>query len=100
METLPDCSRLSGHPFLLMLSQLPWSRRLHPWPSLRPLFQTAEELPSAPSAKCPEDPIHSNLSTTPPTRKRPVQLLTVSPFIIPCLHGQCGQADIGVIIEL
>ena len=48
----------------------------------------------------PDDYIRSDLSATPPTRKRPVQLSTVSSSIILSLHGKCTPEDNDGVLEL
>ena len=47
----------------------------------------------------PDDHIRSGPSATPPTRKRPVPVSTVSSSIISSLHGKCAPEDNGVSLN-
>ena len=65
-----------------------------------PLYHEPAGIPSPPSGEGPDDYIRSGPSSTPPTRKRPVQISTVSSSIISPLHGRCAPEDNGIVIEL
>jgi hypothetical protein len=77
------------------LSQLPWPCRSRPRPSHQPLCQELEVVPSPPSGEGPDDYIRLGPSATPSTRKRPVQISTVSSPIISSLHGKYAPEDNG-----
>jgi hypothetical protein len=56
--------------------------------------------PLRPSGENPDDYISSDLSATPPTRKRPGKISTVLLSIISSPYGKCTAEDKGVVIEL
>ena len=60
------------------MASTPWAWRLRSRPSHQPLCQESVPVPSLPSGEGPDDHIRSGPSATPPTRKKPVHMSTVS----------------------
>ncbi len=87
---LPASSNIVSTPLALSIALLA---------SRQPLCQELAEVPSPHPGEGPDDYIRSDLSATPPTRKRPVQISTVSSSII-SLHGKCAPEDNDGVLEL